>query len=61
VDPRNRGAFFALNMLVNTLAGDTYTFDEIRESLTKAGFVDIELLRGNDEQDDLVKTLKKRA
>lgn len=33
-----RGAFFALNMLVNTTAGDTYTFDEINEWFTSAGF-----------------------
>ena len=54
-----RGAFFSLNMLVNTPAGDTYTFDEVREGLEKAGFVDVELGRGGEQQDDLV-TAKKR-
>jgi ubiquinone/menaquinone biosynthesis C-methylase UbiE len=54
------GAFFALNMLVNTAGGDTYTFEEIRESLTEAGFVDVELHRGGDEQDDLVSARKRR-
>jgi SAM-dependent methyltransferase len=53
-----RGALFALNMLVNTVAGDTYTFDEISESLRKAGFIDVTLLKGSDQQDDLVKALK---
>ena len=30
--------FFALNMLVNTTAGDTYTFGEYRQWLNEAGF-----------------------
>lgn len=33
-----RGAFFSLNMLVNTNAGDTYTFNEVSKWLTAAGF-----------------------
>jgi hypothetical protein len=32
------GAVFALNMLVNTAHGDTYTEREIREWLSSAGF-----------------------
>jgi predicted O-methyltransferase YrrM len=32
------GAIFAVNMLVNTPGGGTYTFEEIREGLTKAKF-----------------------
>ena len=35
------GAFFALNMLVNTEAGDTYTESEMRAWLSAAGFTDI--------------------
>jgi 2-polyprenyl-3-methyl-5-hydroxy-6-metoxy-1,4-benzoquinol methylase len=35
------GAFFALNMLVNTECGDTYTENEIREWFTDAGLTDI--------------------
>jgi cyclopropane fatty-acyl-phospholipid synthase-like methyltransferase len=35
------GTFFALNMLVNTRAGDTYTGKEISTWLTKAGLSDI--------------------
>jgi SAM-dependent methyltransferase len=53
-----QGTVFALNMLINTAAGDTYTFDEISESLKHAGFTDVELIRGRDQQDDLV-TAKK--
>lgn len=37
-----RGAIFALNMLVNTPAGDTYTEEEIASWLTEAGCADIE-------------------
>ena len=32
------GAVFAINMLVNTPGGGTYTFDEIKEALNEAGF-----------------------
>lgn len=32
------GAFFSLNMLVNTEAGDTYTESEIKDWMEKAGF-----------------------
>jgi len=53
-----QGALFALNMLVNTPEGDTYTFDEVKEALQKAGFVNIELRRGSGQQDDLVKAKK---
>jgi SAM-dependent methyltransferase len=54
-----QGAFFALNMLVNTAEGDTYTFDEIRESLEKVGFLDIRLDRGRALQDDFVSARKR--
>jgi SAM-dependent methyltransferase len=53
-----RGALFALNMLVNTLGGDTYTFAQIREGLEKAGFVNVILLRAGDRQDGMVKAEK---
>ncbi len=35
------GAFFSLNMLVGTKAGDTYTEAEIRQWMTEAGFENI--------------------
>lgn len=40
-EPSN-GAVFALNMLVNTQHGDTYTENEMREWFTSAGFSKIE-------------------
>jgi hypothetical protein len=52
------GALFALNMLVNTAAGDTYTFAEVSEILQKAGFINEELLRDGDQKDDLVQAQK---
>ena len=48
------GAVFALNMLVNTRGGDTYTFREVKEALEKAGFKDIRLLRTGEKMDCLV-------
>jgi hypothetical protein len=39
------GALFAVNMLVGTPEGGTYTFDEIRSGLSTAGFDRIRLIR----------------
>ncbi len=39
------GAIFAVNMLVNTPGGGTYTFEEIKEGLTKAGFDRVRLMQ----------------
>jgi SAM-dependent methyltransferase len=36
------GAFFSINMLVNTASGDTYTESEIKEWMTRAGFTFVE-------------------
>jgi SAM-dependent methyltransferase len=52
------GALFALNMLVNTAAGDTYTFAEVSETLEKVGFINVKLLQRGDQQDDLVSAEK---
>jgi ubiquinone/menaquinone biosynthesis C-methylase UbiE len=38
------GLFFALNMLVNTDTGNTYSFEEISSWLAEAGFVNIRTL-----------------
>ncbi len=38
------GLIFAVNMLVNTETGNTYSFEEICEWLAEAGFVDARLL-----------------
>jgi predicted O-methyltransferase YrrM/DNA-binding HxlR family transcriptional regulator len=48
------GAIFALNMLVNTRGGDTYTFIEVKDSLEKAGFKQVKLIRSGDRMDCLV-------
>jgi ubiquinone/menaquinone biosynthesis C-methylase UbiE len=39
------GALFAVNMLAGTPQGGTYTFDEIKEGLSAAGFTRIRLIR----------------
>lgn len=52
------GALFAINMLVNTAGGDTYTFDEVKGTLKKAGFIDIRLLRTGEKMDCLVEAKK---
>jgi SAM-dependent methyltransferase len=52
------GALFALNMLVNTDGGDTYTFPEVRKGLERAGFVDVRLLRIGERMDCLVEARK---
>jgi len=46
-----RGALFALNMLVNTQSGDTFTEEEMREWLEKAGCVDIRRIPTGMEND----------
>ena len=42
------GTFFAINMLVNTPGGGTYSFKEISEDLAQAGFKDSKLLHHGD-------------
>ena len=39
------GAIFAINMLVNTPGGGTYTFEEIKDGLNEAGFERIKQLQ----------------
>jgi predicted O-methyltransferase YrrM len=57
VTPRD-GAIFAVNMLVNTEGGGTYTFDEIRDWLVEAGFVKVRLLQAGKHMDALVEGFK---
>jgi SAM-dependent methyltransferase len=52
------GALFALNMLVNTPGGDTYTFAEIAGTLRQAGFVSTRLLRSGKRMDCVVEAKK---
>jgi len=48
------GALFAVNMLVNTDTGGTFTFDELAEDLRAAGFVDPELSVRSDDMNSVV-------
>lgn len=48
------GALFAVNMLVGTPGGGTYTFEEIRSSLESAGFVKISLLQEDERMSGLI-------
>ncbi len=52
------GALFAVNMLVGTEHGGTYTFDELRAGLERAGFVRVRLLRTGDRMDGLVEAFR---
>ena len=55
--PRD-GAVFAVNMLVGTSGGNTYTYEEIRSGLARAGFVRIGLLQKGEHMDGLVEGFK---
>jgi len=55
--PRD-GALFAVNMLMGTRGGNTYTFEEIRSGLEGAGFVRIRLLQKGEHMDGLVEGFK---
>ncbi len=48
------GALFAVNMLTNTPKGGTFTFDELREDLSAAGFVKVETLRQGEWMDSVL-------
>lgn len=52
------GALFAVNMLVGTVGGSTYTFEEIRDTLTKAGFVKTRLIQTGNMMDGLIESFK---
>jgi predicted O-methyltransferase YrrM len=52
------GAIFAVNMLVNTQGGSTYTFDEIKTWLEEAGFTKVRLLQTGYHMDALVEAFK---
>ena len=52
------GALFAINMLVNTAGGDTYTFSEVRDGLLSAGFTSVNLVQQGDRMDGLVEARK---
>jgi SAM-dependent methyltransferase len=54
------GAVFAVNMLVATPGGNTYTFDEIRGTLEAAGFERVALMKQDERMDGLIEAFKPR-
>jgi len=52
------GTLFAVNMLINTPGGDTYTFSEVKETLEAAGFTGVKWVRVGERMDSLVKAKK---
>lgn len=52
------GALFAVNMLVGTEQGGTYTLGEIQAGLERAGFTGVRLLRFGDRMDSLVEAFR---
>jgi predicted O-methyltransferase YrrM len=54
------GALFAINMLVATEAGGTYTFEEYREDLCEAGFGEVTLVHRDEFMNSLIRAAKAR-
>jgi len=52
------GALFAVNMLVATPGGGTYTFEEIKSGLTAAGFKNVKLIQEDDPMMGLVEAYR---
>ena len=52
------GALFAVNMLVATEGGGTYTFDEYSEDLCAAGFTGVELVHRDELMSSLIRAAK---
>jgi SAM-dependent methyltransferase len=52
------GALFAVNMLVATEGGGTFTLDEMREDLEATGFVDATVLRHDEGMNSVVRAVK---
>ncbi|MEI7481644.1 MAG: methyltransferase [Elusimicrobiota bacterium] len=50
-------ALFAVNMLTATSGGSAFTFNELRDDLTAAGFVKVKLLRRGEIMDSLISAL----
>ena len=55
------GALFAVNMLVATEGGATYTFTELAEDLSHEGFVEAKVLRQDQGMNALVSAIKPAA
>ncbi len=53
-----QGAVFAINMLVGTEGGDTYSFDDIEGALEAAGLEGVKMVRKGERMDCLVEARK---
>lgn len=53
------GALFAVNMLVNTESGDTFTFDELADDLQSAGFSEPQWTVRSDDMNSVVTATKR--
>lgn len=60
ISPRG-GALFAINMLVSTAQGGTFTLDELRGDLQQAGFSAVQLLRKDEAMHSVVHARKPMA
>ena len=54
------GALFAVNMLVATEGGNTYTFEEYRSDFLDAGFAEVTLLYRDEFMNSLIRAEKRR-
>ena len=52
------GALFAINMLVGTEGGGTYSFDEYNEDLSAAGFSEVTLVHRQESMSSLIRARK---
>jgi hypothetical protein len=52
------GALFAVNMLVGTEGGGTFTYSEFEEDLKSAGFSDVRLLHHDESMNSLIRAGK---
>jgi len=57
IHPRD-GAIFAVNMLMGTAGGGTYTYEEIETGLQQAGFTAVRLIKKGEHMDALVEAFK---
>jgi hypothetical protein len=48
------GALFAVNMLVGTEGGGTFTFEELRDDLQSAGFAEPAVVRQDEGMNSIV-------
>jgi len=55
------GALFAVNMLVATEGGGTFTFDELRRDLEAAGFRHVRVLRRDEAMNSIVVATKPKV